>query len=434
LEEIQQLKKEAFETVGKLEAEISSQGRWGEDAIGRLLAEKLSLDKAIPSLQNEIRDLCSGIAPFAIVDQWLLKIQVRIDHERDAEKAKHANEIVQQRITVFENSDIWEKLKGTVNDKDRGVIIHELKKLLLDTKSESISVPVHVLADNDRTKILNWIQLTNFDAPKELKRKTADLVSMEKELKTVKAELSKVAEQEVVNPIFTQLRESTETLGKLTAELEQCERGLKDLETEIFHAERKANSFEKKVKENRSLETRLGLAKRTQLVIKEYAQRLLEEKLRLFGRNLVNKFNELCRKPKYLDSAVVNPQSYQISLFKENREINQSFLSAGERQLLGISVLWALREMTKISLPLIIDTPMGRLDSEHRRSMLELFFPAVSHQVIILGTDEEIDDDAIRFMAPFIARIYQVEFNHETGESCLTERPIEEFEQAEAKV
>ena len=72
-------------------------------------------------------------------------------------------------------------------------------------------------------------------------------------------------------------------------------------------------------------------------------------------------------------------------------EVEKTALSAGEKQLMVISILWALAICSKKKLPVIIDTPLSRLDSNHRKSLIQVYFPQASEQTIILSTDSEID-------------------------------------------
>lgn len=74
-------------------------------------------------------------------------------------------------------------------------------------------------------------------------------------------------------------------------------------------------------------------------------------------------------------------------------EIDKSSLSAGEKQLMVISLLWSLALCSKKKLPVIIDTPLSRLDSAHRESLIKTYFPYASEQTIILSTDSEINQE-----------------------------------------
>jgi DNA sulfur modification protein DndD len=78
---------------------------------------------------------------------------------------------------------------------------------------------------------------------------------------------------------------------------------------------------------------------------------------------------------------------------------------------LATSILWGLAKASGRPLPTIIDTPLGRLDSSHRRHLLERYFPVASHQVILLSTDKEIDETSLKHLQPFVGREYQLMFN-----------------------
>jgi len=69
------------------------------------------------------------------------------------------------------------------------------------------------------------------------------------------------------------------------------------------------------------------------------------------------------------------------------------------------------------NLPVVIDTPLGRLDSKHRKHLIERYFPAASHQVILLSTDEEIDAENLAVMGNKVGRYYLLDFDDESRKS-----------------
>lgn len=71
-------------------------------------------------------------------------------------------------------------------------------------------------------------------------------------------------------------------------------------------------------------------------------------------------------------------------------EVPKERLSAGEKQLMVVSLLWALAICSRRKLPVIIDTPLSRLDSKHRMALLKTYLPNASDQTIVLSTDSEI--------------------------------------------
>lgn len=94
-------------------------------------------------------------------------------------------------------------------------------------------------------------------------------------------------------------------------------------------------------------------------------------------------------------------------------------MSAGEKQIYAISILEALGKTSGRKLPIIIDTPLGRLDSHHRDKLVENYFPTASHQVVILSTDTEIDKDYIRLIEDDIAKTYEICFDGKSKSSHI---------------
>jgi DNA sulfur modification protein DndD len=71
---------------------------------------------------------------------------------------------------------------------------------------------------------------------------------------------------------------------------------------------------------------------------------------------------------------------------------HQDSLNSGHIQILMTSMLWWLEQLSYFKLPIIIDTPLARLDPIHRKNMLEKYFSNAWWQVIILSQPSEITD------------------------------------------
>ena len=68
---------------------------------------------------------------------------------------------------------------------------------------------------------------------------------------------------------------------------------------------------------------------------------------------------------------------------------------------------------------MVIDTPLGRLDSVHRQHIIERYFPHASHQVILLSTDKEIDEANYAKLKPSIGRAYTLRFDDKTASTTV---------------
>ena len=92
-----------------------------------------------------------------------------------------------------------------------------------------------------------------------------------------------------------------------------------------------------------------------------------------------------------------------IQLYKK---IELGRLSKGERQIFILALYWAIIEISGQNIPFIIDTPYARIDANHRREISEKFFPNISDQVIILSTDEEINEEYYKIVKPYVSKEY----------------------------
>jgi DNA sulfur modification protein DndD len=88
--------------------------------------------------------------------------------------------------------------------------------------------------------------------------------------------------------------------------------------------------------------------------------------------------------------------------------------SAGQRQVRMLAFYEALRRLAKLVPPLVVDTPLARLDKEVRANVLDQLYLS-GHQSIILPTNSEVDPEGPLFecVADRLARVYTL---HPHGE------------------
>ena len=150
----------------------------------------------------------------------------------------------------------------------------------------------------------------------------------------------------------------------------------------------------------------------------KFRSAMLEKYVGRIEAYITESFKRLLHKESLVDVMRIDKSNYEISLIsKGGLIVNPDKLSAGERQLLGVSMLWGLAKAAARPLPSVVDTPLGRLDSSHRENLIERYFPDASHQVILLSTDEEIYGDYYEKIKPFVSRSYTIVYDDKARSS-----------------
>ena len=135
---------------------------------------------------------------------------------------------------------------------------------------------------------------------------------------------------------------------------------------------------------------------------------------------VLESYQHLLRKTSLVNRVVVDADTYSLTLVgKAGEAVRAESLSAGERQLLGIALLWGLAKASGRPLPMAIDTPLGRLDTGHRRHFVERYLPHASHQTLVFSTDEEIVGHYLERLQPWIGRSYHLNYDDVKGRTVV---------------
>lgn len=126
-------------------------------------------------------------------------------------------------------------------------------------------------------------------------------------------------------------------------------------------------------------------------VLREFKVRLQREKVEKLSSTATRCFLELVEKDSLVSEVKIDPSTLDVTILDlDGNELLKSQLSAGEQQMFAVAIVWALALTSGYKAPVIIDTPMARLDSSHRANFVTKYLPAASSQVMVLSTDEEV--------------------------------------------
>lgn len=228
--------------------------------------------------------------------------------------------------------------------------------------------------------------------------------------------LAAMPDPEALAPLFSAREDASAKLVQKRAELAHAEERLKALREERAAADR---AYEAAL--NSAAQANLAVDDERRLVEHVDRVRTTLEALRAaasrrhvgrISQLILEALNRLLRKEKLITEVHIDPDTFVIQLTGcDSRPLPAQDLSAGERQLLAVALLWGLARASGQPLPVVIDTPLGRLDGSHRGHLIERYFPYASHQVVLLSTDTEIDDEAYKRIAKHVGRSYQLVFD-----------------------
>lgn len=404
--------------IERLELKLSSEGGSFASKRDDLKIRKVQLEREIEAERTRIRELCSSLFPFALTPKYCLRLKNRIGEEGEYWQWKSTRALVSEKIAEIEHivgsNKFWDNVTITSDQKE--MIADKLSALIQEafTPSSRFSnyVPVHNFSPVEQQKVLIWLDEALNVVPEQLRNYSNQLEKLVNERRRVEQAINSAPEDEQILPIIEELNKLNQDIGQYGEQLKNLDEELRRIEWKIQEYERRKENLLDSLRSLQDLSVQLDLATKVQAVLKDYSSHLQTAKLSEFRKVFLGCFNQLLRKDDFILDVEVDPDDFSITLYtKHNTPIPRDKLSEGEKQIFAVSMLWALAICSGRPLPFIIDTPLGRLDSDHRERIVNEFFPKASHQMVILSTDTEIDREYFQDLIPYVSKAYCLEFD-----------------------
>ncbi|MEV7482705.1 DNA sulfur modification protein DndD [[Kitasatospora] papulosa] len=365
----------------------------------KAIAERLAAQRA------SLRSLAAGPLPLLMLPQQLARLREQAGREKDADDATRV-------VGVLEDRDAWllDQLPASVTAAARTAL---KKKLATDRQrresaaelKQSLGLPLDAL---EQLSALDEALARDASRARELLKESAETSDR---LDDADRLLAGVPDQKLIKDLIEERNEAIDLLAVAKDELRRGEEQLEEIKgrrtrigAELERAQQKRVKTLIEIEELERVVTFAGKARDT---LEKFGEALLRRHISRLEVAVLQSFKALMRKSGLIhDLRIDTARSSLVLADSEGEPIDPGRLSAGERQLLAISLLWGLAKVAGNKLPSVIDTPLGRLDSRHRQHLVDRYFPNAGRQVLLLSTDEEIDENLLIRLRPSLAHTY----------------------------
>lgn len=388
--------------------------------------EKIRLDREILKTQNEIRDLCGGLFPFSITPKYCEILKKHLIEEDNIQARIRSQEIVHANIgeldKIIQSPAFWSDISAaeTQKAKMRYKLINLIHQQLANDDEIKKKPLIHHLSQHEYLQLHQWIDEATKITPKKMQELSDRLEKLTHQQLKVAEKISRVPSDEVIAPQIAKLNELSLSLGRLTEQLHVFDEKIGQYNFKITDLKHRQERIEEELQGAKGGSRKVELARDATAVLSEYSKELQRQKITQLGDNILSCFSRLIRKDDYVKKILIDDQ-YNITLYEpDGHAIPKELLSAGEKEIFAVSLLWGLTLTSGRQLPFIIDTPLGRLDSEHRGNLVMDFFQHAGDQMIIFSTDTEIDKEYFRTLQPHIARAYHLDYNKKERHTAIS--------------
>lgn len=413
------------EKIARQEVRIAAEGGGYAKERANLKHQREQRQTEIEKLENDIREMCNGMLPFTLAPRLLERLRLRLIKEMALDEWEAKNQALAEQNTVVldkvTSEDFWMDLP--LKASQIAAVCDKIAPLL----KGRLERPEHLqgfkkIRDrslSERSQLLKWIDACLNKVPQQFRKLGDALAESQVELRQVERALQRVPSDELLKPLLEKLSELNQGLGRLQKQEQDADKSVRSLTHQLAEAERKLKKLYHAQQLGREHLQNQERVAAVQSVLSTYTTQLTETKILALGTAIVEGFNQLSHKSDRIKRVEIHPRTFAVTLYDtQRRPIAKEELSAGEKQIYTTALLWGLAKTAGKPLPMILDTPLGRLDSDHRRLLIERYFPNVSHQVVLLSTDTEVDEHLHERLEPHVSHTFHLVYQQ--MEACTT--------------
>ncbi len=313
-------------------------------------------------------------------------------------------------------------IDGTFNNLLLSKINKKQSKLLDETREDRVQNLIkkyqNIKDDNEfqyedidynlEKYIIHKASVNSQEIGDKLLEKTMQYAKHEKQINSIRKKLAKSEEGQKYVDFNDNIAFYTENIQKVSKILSQIENNNDAIKNEM-ETLRGNIEVEKKEMLKSSLQSNAFNEKEKLIkIVREYQDVKLKEIIELINAELNYVLKDvLLRKSNLIDTIKIIDGELKITQKKKNVDFTN--FSAGEQQLLIVGVILSILKTSRNMNPLVLDTFIGRLDSDHTKNILGFLQNEIENQIIILTTDREVTEKEYQMIKDDINISYRLD-------------------------
>jgi DNA sulfur modification protein DndD len=266
------------------------------------------------------------------------------------------------------------------------------------------------LAESDRTAIISRLDKVDRLTITELGELLADHEESRNQIDRLTQEIAQVSGVEDrirevssdIEKLNNDDRSLSERIGLLRRQEESDQALLNQKRPELARYQERFHSSQPNL-------TRAAQAETISNLIGESIDDLYPLHVKRLSDEMTSIYRQLAHKA-LVKQIEISPDCSVRLLGDRGRDLRDMDLSAGEEQIFALSLIAAIARVSGASVPVFMDTPLARLDTDHRTNVLKYFASQVSDQVIFLSQPDEVHGPYLKVISSRLAVSYRIEF------------------------
>lgn len=379
-------------------------------------ADLRTIEQDTQAAKAELLELCAGGLPFLLIQQ---RLNTLLKSARRQEEARQAKIVL--AALVKRNHELHDWLQTRVGmsvSQDLLGFLEAQEEQLRAAAAQSELLPI---TSGGVSQLEGLMDAGLEEAESRARAALEEGQHLEERRKLVLWSLARESGLEAARTHLERLKDLSEQRGSYEQQREQLKHRLGSLHSMMKQLEKRELALAEELVQSDEAERTISSALRSQDALREYRKRLAISKSSTLVAYISEAFDRLTHKQTLVAEIRLDPDLLSLTLLdSEGRQFQKSSLSSGERQMLAVSILWGLARASGKELPVVIDSPMGRLDSSHRMNFVREYLPHASQQTIILSTDTEVVGPYLDCLWPFISHTYLLTYDETIGQTQIS--------------